>query len=175
MENGFTLIEMLTVLAIIFTLTSISFPIYRITQQEYILENAAQKLAQDIRRVQEMAISTRICEICSPKKVPPGYGVYLQENSFSYIIYADTNPEQGNEFYDDADTIIEIVPLDNRIFIKSLVPSPLSINFRPPDPLVRIGNSSQTLNEGSITISLSNDTSKTKMIKINRAGLIYGE
>jgi prepilin-type N-terminal cleavage/methylation domain-containing protein len=172
MKNGFTLIEILSVLAIIFTLTSISVPLYRIIQKQHILENAAQKLAQDIRKSQEMAISARICEICTPQRVPPGYGIYLEQSSSSYIIYADIN---GNEFYNEGDAIVETISFERGIFIQSVNPSSLSINFRPPDPRIRIGNGSQTLTEVSIVISFSSDASKTKTIKVNKAGLIYVE
>jgi len=174
MKKGFTLVELLTVLAIILTLISIFFPLYRIAQKQYILESAAQKLAQDIRRAQEMAISARICGPCG-NKVPPGYGIYLQQGNTFYFIYADTNPAQGNEIYDGGDVIIERIPFEGKVFIKNVNPSSLSINFRPPDPKIRLGNSSQSLNEASITISLLNDTSKTKTIRVNKAGLIYVE
>jgi prepilin-type N-terminal cleavage/methylation domain-containing protein len=174
MKNGFTLIELLTVLAIIFTLTSISFPFYRTAQKQYILESAAQKLVQDIRRAQEMAISARVCGPCG-NKVPPGYGIYLQQGNTSYFIYADTNPAQGNEIYDGGDVIVETISFEGKVFIKNVNPSSLSINFKPPDPKIRIGNSSQSLNEASITISLLNDTSKAKTIRVNKAGLIYVE
>mgnify|MGYP000016159755 CR=1 FL=1 len=174
MKNGFTLVELLTVLAIIFTLTSISFPLYRTAQKQYILENAAQKFAQDIRRVQEMAISARICEPCQ-NRVPPGYGIYLRQGDSSYLVYADTNPSQGNERYDGGDRIIETISFESGIFIKNVNPSSLSINFKPPDPKIRIGNAFQSLNEVSIVISFLNDTSKTKTIKVNKAGLVYVE
>ncbi len=174
MKKGFTLIELLTVLAIIFTLTSISFPFYRTVQKQYILESAAQKFVQDIRRVQEMAISARICGPCQ-NRVPPGYGIYLQQGGSSYLIYADTNPPQGNERYDGGDRIIEEIYFGGEIFISSVNPSSLSINFKPPDPKVRIGNESQNLTEVSIVISFLNDTSKTKTIRVNKAGLVYAE
>jgi len=174
MKKGFTLIDLLTVLAIIFTLTSISFPFYRTAQKQYILENAAQKFVQDIRRVQEMAISARICGPCR-NRVPPGYGIYLRQGRSSYLIYADTNPPQGNERYDRGDRVIEEISFEGGIFISSVNPSSLSINFKPPDPKIRIGNASQNLTEVSIVISFLNDTSKTKTIRVNKAGLIYVE
>jgi len=174
MKNGFTLTELLTVLAVIFILTSVSFPAYRTAQKQYVLENAARKLAQDIRKAQEMAISARICGPCGDK-VPPGYGIYLHQGNTSYLIYADTNPAQGNEIYDGGDVIIETISFESGVFIKNVNPSSLSINFKPPDPKIRIGNNSQTLSEVSIVLSLSTDTSKTKTIKVNKAGLIYVE
>jgi prepilin-type N-terminal cleavage/methylation domain-containing protein len=175
MKKGFTLTELLVVIFIISLLTSISFPFYRTAQKQYILKSAAQKLAQDIRRAQEMAISARICGPCG-NKVPPGYGIYLQQGNTSYLIYADTNPAQGNEIYDGGDVIIETISFEGGVFIKNVNPSSLSINFQPPDPKIRIiGDSSPPLDEVSIVLSLSTDTSKTKTIKVNKAGLIYVE
>jgi prepilin-type N-terminal cleavage/methylation domain-containing protein len=173
MKKGFTLVELLTVLAIIFTLTSISFPFYRTAQKQYILENAAQKFVQDIRRAQEMAISARICGPCG-NKVPPGYGIYLHQGNTSYFIYADTNPAQGNEIYDGGDVIIETISFEGGVFIKNVNPSSLSINFQPPDPKISIIGP-PSVDEVSIVLSLLTDNSKTKTIKLNKAGLIYVE
>jgi prepilin-type N-terminal cleavage/methylation domain-containing protein len=173
MKDGFTLIELLTVLAIILTLTSISIPFYRTAQKQYLLESAAQKFVQDIRRAQEMAISARICGPCG-NKVPPGYGIYLQQGNTSYFIYADTNPAQGNEIYDGGDVIIETISFEGGVFIKNVNPSPLSINFQPPDPKISIIGP-PSVDEVSIVLSLLTDNSKTKTIKLNKAGLIYVE
>jgi prepilin-type N-terminal cleavage/methylation domain-containing protein len=170
MKRGFTLIEILTVLAIIFILTSISFPFYRLAQKQYILEGAASQLAQDLRKVQEMAISTKICEVCGGI-VPSGYGIYLQQGTSFYTIYADTN---NNEIY-DGDALIQTISFEGGVFIQSLNPSSLSINFKPPDPKIRIGDSFYDLSEVSIVLSLSSDVSKTKTVRVNKSGLIYVE
>jgi len=173
-KNGFTIVEFLVVIFIISVLSGLSFTAYRTGEKIFALQMSAQKLAQDIRRVEEMAISAKICGPCG-NKVPPGYGIYLQQGSTSYFIYADTNPAKGNEIYDRKDVIVETISFESGVFIKSVNPSSLSINFKPPDPQTRIGNSSQTLNEVSIVLSLLTDTSKTKTIKVNKAGLIYVE
>jgi prepilin-type N-terminal cleavage/methylation domain-containing protein len=183
MKKGFTLVELLTVLAIIFTLTSISFPFYRIAQKQYVLENAAQKLAQDIRKVQEMGMSAR--EITNPnnpseKFIPKGgYGIYLKLNPQEITIFADCNDDHQytsgnvcgtppNKFSEK----IEDLNLESKVKLSSLSPSwPLNITFKPPDPIVFIQGDSSA----AITISLENDPSKTKTIRINKAGLIYVE
>jgi len=171
MKKGFTLIELLTVLAIITILTSLSLPSYRSAQRKYLLENSARKLAQDIRRAEEMAISTRKC--CGGI-IPPGYGVYLKQGENYYLIYADTNPASGNEKYDGGDYQIERIYFEKGVFIKNLNPSSVSINFKPPDPKIRIGQDTEQ-DEVSITISLTSDQTKTKTIRVNKAGLIYVE
>jgi prepilin-type N-terminal cleavage/methylation domain-containing protein len=179
-KNGFTIVEFLVVIFIISLLSGLSFTAYRTGEKIFALQRSAQKLAQDIRIVEEMAISARICDACAEKKVPPGgYGIYFNQGQSVYSIYADLD---GNGFYNSAtDIVIETVTLEKTV-IQNLSISPLSINisslsinFEPPDPKVTIGNSTQTSTEASITISLSSDPSKTKTIKVNKAGLIYVE
>jgi prepilin-type N-terminal cleavage/methylation domain-containing protein len=183
MKKGFTLVELLTVLAIIFTLTSISFPFYRTAQKNYVLENAAQKLAQDIRRVEEMGMSAR--EITNPndprEKIVPkgGYGIYLKLNPQEIIIFADCNDDRqytsGNvcgTFPRKFSEKIEDLNLESKVRLTNLSPlSPLNITFKPPDPTIFIDGS----DSATITISLESDPSKTKTIRINKAGLIYVE
>jgi prepilin-type N-terminal cleavage/methylation domain-containing protein len=185
MEKSFTLVELLIVIGIITILSSISFPFYRNAQKQYILESEAQKLAQEIRKVEEMGMSAK--EITNPnnpseKFVPSGgYGIYFSLVPQRIIIFADCDdshtytrappPVCGTSpprFFER----IEDLNLDPRVRLAHLSPSsPLNIVFKPPDPTVFIdGTSSAT-----ITISLGSDPSKTKKIIINKAGLIYVE
>jgi len=48
----------------------------------------------------------------------------------------------------------------------------LSINFKPPDPAVKIKTGMGESDETIITLRLITDTSKTKTIKVNKAGRI---
>jgi prepilin-type N-terminal cleavage/methylation domain-containing protein len=169
--TGFTLIELLVVIFIISLLTSVSFLYYRSGEKNFLLLRSAFKFAQDIRRTEEMAISIREC--CGGI-IPPAYGIYLKAGDEYYLLYADTNPAGGNEKYNDGDTQIEKIYFEKGVYIKSVSPSPLSINFKPPDPKVRIGNGVEQ-NEVSIIIALKDDPTKTKVVKVNKFGLIYVE
>jgi hypothetical protein len=159
------------VIAIIFVLSSISIFSYRSGQKEFALQRATYKLAQDIRRAEEMAMSVREC--CGGI-ISPGYGIYLKQGDEYYLLYADTNPVGGNEKYDGGDNQIERIYFEKGVYIKSVSPSSLSINFRPPDPKVRIGNGTEQ-NEVSIIIALKEDPAKTKTVKVNKFGSIYVE
>jgi prepilin-type N-terminal cleavage/methylation domain-containing protein len=171
-SKGFTLIELLVVISIITLLTSISFFYYQGGGKNLTLFRAAFKLAQDIRRAQEMAISTRKC--CGGIN-PAGYGIYLKQGDEYYLLYADTNPPTiGNEKYDSGDAEIETIYFEKGIYIKSINPSPLSINFKPPDPKIRIGDGFEQ-NEVSIIVALKEDPTKVKTVKVNKFGLIYVE
>jgi len=170
-KNGFTLLEILVVISIIIILTGIVLLNYRTTGQQLAIQRAAFKLAADIRRTQEMAMSAK--ELPGTGIPIGGYGVYLQNaNDISYLIYADTNPASGNEQYDaGGDTVVETINLEQGVKISSVSPSSLSVNFKPPDPAIMLGGSAGN-NEVIITLALIADTSKTKTIKVNKAGRI---
>jgi prepilin-type N-terminal cleavage/methylation domain-containing protein len=168
MKKGFTLIEVLVVLAIIFVLTSITFPSYRTAQRQYIIENAAQKLAQDIRRVEEMAMAAREHPGASVN-FQRGYGIRLQTNSSNYILFADLN---NNRNYDPGEEI-EISSLGENIRITNLSPgSPLTVVFLPPDPQAIITPSTSL---ATITLSLLGSSTFQRSIVVNAIGLIYVE
>jgi prepilin-type N-terminal cleavage/methylation domain-containing protein len=183
MEKSFTLVELLIVIGIITILSSISFPFYRNAQKQYILESEAQKLAQEIRKVEEMGMSAK--EITNPnnpseKFVPSGgYGIYFKLGPQRIIIFADCNNSHtytpGNACGSIPNRFPEKIKdlnLDSRVRLAHLSPSsPLDIVFKPPDPTVFINGGDLA----TITISLESDPSKTKKIIINKAGLIYVE
>ena len=55
MKRGFTLIELLAVIAIIAILTVITLPEYKTAGQSFALERSINNLAQEIRKVEQMA------------------------------------------------------------------------------------------------------------------------
>lgn len=178
-KKGFTIIEFLIVISIIGIFSAITFPNYRSTQQQLVLQRSASKLAQDIRKVQEMAISAKECppSICGGSEpiIPPGYGIYLHQGDSDYLLYADVNPADGNEKYDSGnDKVVETIEMEKGIEIKSVSPASMSINFKPPDPKVRISGTGGDFTEAIITLGVK-DTSFEKEVKVNKAGLIYVE
>jgi type II secretory pathway pseudopilin PulG len=179
-ELSFTLIELLVSMFIIVLIAGIVFANYRQSGQQFALQRSANKLAQDIRRVQAMAMGAKECQECGGG-VPPGYGVILDKNwdNKKYRLYADTNGD--NEFFNPPDTIVEppYIELEKGVIIKeiSLPPntySSVGINFKPPDPTVNIkfniGSPGQS--ETIITLALATDLNKIKIVKVNKAGLI---
>jgi prepilin-type N-terminal cleavage/methylation domain-containing protein len=181
-EKSFTLTEVLVVIAIIGFLTAIILPNFRAGEKQFALQRAAHELAQDIRRVQEMAMSAKECGECGGA-TPAGYGIIFDIgwDDKKYILYADTQPPQGNEFYTPADTIIEppYIELEKGVYIQAIntPPNKVGINFKPPDPETKIKyqESGGEIDEAIITLSLETDPAKTKLIKVNKAGLIYAE
>ena len=182
--SGFTLIEVLAVAAIIAILSAAFIVNLGPGNKQLALSRAANKLAQDIRRVQEMAMSTKGCSLCGGS-APSGYGIFLEVSSNSvYILYADTITPQGNEFYTPSDTIIEppYIELGKGIVIQNINTPPLkvAINFRPPDPVTKIkypsgGSEAELMGDAIITLSVETDPSQTKTVRVNKAGLIWVE
>lgn len=190
MKKGFTIVELLVVIFIISVLSSLSFASYRTGEKQFAIERSAQKLLQDIRRVQQMAMNSMICGLsCGEEwktKVPPGgYGIYLVKDEKKYIIYADTSPFNppallGNQKYDEGqDKIIEEIYLEKGIKVDSIIDfsqsqslSSISINFLPPDPQVTISSQFSTTTAVTINLSFGPDIPFKKSIQVNIFGLL---
>ena len=177
-SSGFTLTELLVVISIIIILTSVSLPVYQGARGQLALRRAANKLAQDIGRAREMAISV---EEYSGTIPPGGYGVYFEatpwpltpSSEYNFYIYADNS---GNRRYDSGEQI-EKISLEKGTKIKKVGSGSqrYSINFTPPDPGVSFyeGGIQLAQKELEIIISLKKDPSMTKSVIVNKSGLLY--
>jgi len=162
--NGFTLVEVLVSMFIIVLMSGIIFANYRQSGQQFALQRSASKLAQDIRRVQQMAMGAKEFGGSIP---PGGYGIYFDISApTQYILFADTNSDY--QYSGAGERIEDPIEFEKGAEIQSLNPSsPLNITFTPPDPKVRVN----TLEGSLATINLIADTT-TKTITVNAAGLI---
>jgi len=189
---GFTLIELTVVAAIIGLLAAVILANYREGERQSALLRSTHQLAQDLRRCEEMAISSQ--------KTPPGwdtegevfprggYGIYFKIDAeapkgYRIILFADCD---GEGDYDDLptartcaeaelglgnsrDETIEALTLEEGVVIKTLSPSsPLSITFKPPDPEISILGGDMA----TITLSLKDAPTITRTITVNKVGLI---
>ena len=97
---GFTLLEITIVIVVITIMFSIFLVNYRGAEKEFALSRSAHKLAQDIRRVQEMAIASQTTppDFVDPNPTFPegGYGIHLKKDDNFYIIFADC--DDGNDY-----------------------------------------------------------------------------
>jgi prepilin-type N-terminal cleavage/methylation domain-containing protein len=168
-ESGFTLVEMLTVLFIMATISGLVFANYRSGNQQFALENEAYRVAQDIRKVQEMAMSSKDVGGATPE----GYGLYFEEDGLGYKIYADVSTP-ANGIYDATDTTIEEVSLSKYVYILSSTPDELSINYTPPDPVTTLTGNTGVAAQAIIVLGMEG-TDLTRTIIVNRGGLVYVE
>ncbi len=188
MKSGFTLIELLLVITIISILTAVTVVDYQSAEKNFSLERSANKLAQEMRRVEQMAMSAE--QIGSPgaKFYPEGgYGIRFEEPDAGSplgqaFIFADCDNNHqftsGNDICDGSfSEKIKDIELEKDIKIKSLSPiSNLDITFKSPGPtIIFFSEKAESLiTEAVITISLL-ENGNTKTVKINKAGLIEAE
>jgi len=174
--KGFTLVEVVVSIFIIVLLAGIVFANYRQAGKQFALQRSASKLAQDIRRAEEMAMSAKEYNGINPRG---GYGMHFDKTSSakSYILFADcdgTNYQYDpggnpcNGLYEK----IETINFEGEVKIFSLrssgveVPS-LDIVFTPPDPTIRVNK-----NEGKTASIYFTIDSKIRSVEVNPRGLI---
>ncbi len=162
-QKGFTLTELLVVLAIIGVISTMVFANYRQGEKQFSLQRSSFAVGQNIRNAQNMAMGA----VTVGGSVPTGYGIYFDiSNPGQYVVFAD----EGDGLYGAEDIDIETFQLEAGVNITNLSPaSPLSIVFYPPDPsTVILGNPVTT----SCSISLNYDGGLGKTVSVNKVGLI---
>lgn len=183
-QSGFTVLEAILVTSIIVILTAIIIPNYKNAQADFALERSASKLAQDVRRAAELALSSAECPIppadggCGSKTVN-GYGIHFKQGTNdSYDLYVDLAPPPDNQKWTGDDKVVETLYLEQGVIIQSIDPSgSFSVNFKPPSPTTKIRTDSNDFDndQAVITLALANDSTKTKVVKINKVGLVSAE
>lgn len=175
-KKGFTLLELMVIIGIMVILSLIVLPNYRQGERQFLLQRTAHKLAEEIRAVQNMAISGRECPECGGQK-PDGYGIYIDAPQKEIIVYADTN---DNQFYGGGDGFIRNIELEKGVIVKQVntPPNKVCINFKPPDPKIVMkypiggGGDAEFSGNTIITLALEVNINQTKTIIVNAVGLI---
>ena len=167
-KSGFTIMELLVVLAIIAIISGFMVVNFRKGEEGGRLVRSAQQIAQNIRKVQNMALSS----VEYQGEIPYAYGVYFSRDiTDSYILFADKNPDSFRYNGEPPDKKIETINLERGIVIDSISPSPfLHIAFSPPNPLTFI-NVDQP--EATITIKKEGATCPSfncRKIKVKNTG-----
>lgn len=189
-EKGITLIELVVVIFVI-----VLFSVFLISDfpkiiRQYALSRTAYKLAQDLRRAEDMGLSgVHVLDINNDPISVKGYGIYLDinTNDSQYIVYADVDDSHtyagdgtlcSNEVDGEEDCVVEAVNIKNNnpdLYIKQIrnISGGLtSINFRPPAPIVDIYNRMPNSSEVGIVLGLSSDSSSERTVCANSSGLI---
>lgn len=201
-SKGITLVEIIVVIFIITIFSTILITDFPKIQRQFALSRSAYKLAQDLRKIQGLSLSgTRVDDKYGDQiTAVKGYGIYINLNldgqyTRTYAIYADIaisgdgdheyNPQQ---LYEDnlcsdrekpeTDCVIEVVKVNQEnpsVYIKqinNIIADSTSINFRPPNPIVDIGNRNYEYFDIGIVLGLISSSSAERTVQVNTSGLI---
>lgn len=165
-SKGFTIPELLVVIAIITLLTALTLPNWRAGEQSLALQRSAFKLAQDIRRTEEMALRAEAFT-CEEGNIT-GYGMAFNTSSpETYTLFADCD---GDNAYGSGDSEVEILEFEGNTVISNLVPGPwASVVFVPPTPQVWLKPGSPQ--EIQIQLASTGDD-QSRLVTITRKGII---
>lgn len=184
MDNkGFTIIELLIVIAIIIVLPAIVVSNFPQIKNQFALSRSVYKLAQDIRIVQNMSLSSMSYKDSFNLLRPvAGYGIYIDVNALGnkkYILYADNSDSgSGNQQYDNLDYVVSVIDFrtsEQGVIIKEIshvYGNTASVNFGLQDGDVTISDINQGENSISIVLGLEGDITKTRSVLVNTSGLI---
>jgi len=174
MNKAFTLVELVVVCFVVSLLTGIIFVDYGKNSKAFALERVAQRLAQDLRRTQEMSMVGLTGDADTN-----AYGVYFDKtggNNDKYIIYRNNNANKPYDSVSPADTIKETITLEHGIKIFDIQDNSssidnVSISFVPPDPINYI-ESNPSGHEAGIIVYVEDDPTQKREVKINSTGRI---
>jgi len=156
---GFTLIEALAVIFVIGMISVILIINWRKNESQYKLQRAAQQIAQNVRKAQEMALAgTKFTT------VPQNFGLFFMVASPSYNIFYETG---NNRTYDrGSDPLVDgdAIDLGTGIEISSVTVyrsqwtsvAYATLTFSVPDGFVTIRADTPPPWQGSITVTIRN-------------------
>ncbi len=171
-SSGFTILELTITIAIVALLSAAVVGYQRGAGNNRELLLDTQKVLQDLRRVQNFALSVKTAQ-CGAQTITVNYGIYFTRGSVQrdYQLFKDCN---NNRLWVSSETD-ETVTLASSA-ITDIAPrrsGALHVVFMPPAPDVAInGNSSAAGRTGTITLCHLRDSSLCKIIIVNEKGAI---
>ncbi|MDP3882581.1 MAG: prepilin-type N-terminal cleavage/methylation domain-containing protein [Candidatus Staskawiczbacteria bacterium] len=192
-NKGVTLVEIMVVVFIIAIFSAILISNFPKILRQFALSRSVYKLAQDLRKTEDLGLSGVRVDSEQGAVDASGYGIYINlgDDNGKYIIYADINNSQtfdnsmsaeNCEDYDpvedDGDCIVEAIHIgdDNPDLIikelRNITGDSTSINFEPPNPTTKIEGLCTDCTEVGIVIGLNSDSSMSRTVLVNTAGLI---
>lgn len=182
-SRGFTLIELIVVIAIFTVITSVVLAKYNTYNSSAPFANASEDIVLSLRQAQVYGVGVkRSAGGCVGGNFECPYGVYFSNSSTErsdLIIFADAN---GNRVYDLGEEV-ERISWKNTIQLGTICLDSIctftksNITFRRPDPSAFINDSISTVETSSVydlaTIALNNTvTGATSVVTISKAGQI---
>ena len=177
---GFTIVELVVVVAIIALFPLIVIPNFPQIKLQFALSRVSHKFAQDVRRAQSLTVSSTLYKDSLGNEQPiNGYGIFVDVTGLGnkkYIIYADKDP--GNQQYDLSDYIVETIDFgqdESGVVIQQInnvFGNKVSFNFAPPSPDTTIIQLNTSESSAEVVFALESDASKTRSVWINGAGLV---
>lgn len=180
-EKGFTIIELLVVISIVSVFPAIIISNFPQARLQFTLSRTVHAFAQNMRKVQDMALSATPYINSSGLPQPiSGYGVYIDPvgvlGNKKYVLYADAEP--ANQQYDSLDYIVATTDFsvsEPGIMIKeikNISGSSVSVNFNPPKPDTVITPLTPGFDKIVIVFGLESNPLKTREVSVSNNGLI---
>lgn len=170
-KKGFTLVEVLVATFIIGVLSTVILLNYRTGQDQASLTRSAAAFETEIRRAQNLAISS--AELSGTQ--PCGYGIHYVDKR-NYSIYAGklggaaSCQVSNHNFQSGIDSVYQSVKIiEQRAVFKN---SFSDIFFEPPDPTTYINNDNSVGISAIIDFCLETDLNKCRTITVKRFRLI---
>lgn len=197
LSKGFTLIELVVVLAIIVTVTGIALTSQSSFNKTLVLANTAYDIALTLHSAESFGIGSR----AAGSTANAGYGLHFQNGSpGSFILFADTYPptpyscarpdcKPGDHLYSLDDTLVQAYTLGNGVVVSDFCASSdrprcastgdlqsLDIVFaRPnPDAFIRANGSSFNAYTGACLV-VSSQKGGSRYVSVAGSGQIIAK
>lgn len=179
-QKGFTLIEMLTVLAIFAVLTSIVVFNYGKFTSQTILTNMAYEVALSVREAQIYGVSVRDPNGSTSGDFSHQYGVHFDKGSASYYVFADANTgsegiADGGGCETSGSECVKSYKLQrgmiiNDVRIDCANKNFLNVSFKRPNPEARFNNA---FDIPSADIEIKAPSGELRYVVIRNNGQIF--
>ncbi len=180
-KNGFTLFELIVVMAIISIMSAVVISGYSSQRDSKALSLGENQITNDIRIVQSRSYNILSTNGTSFPK--GGYGIKFTKDSDKYTVFADNNNDgvhNGDEDSEnDGDEDFEIIKLPKNVKVSNLkkngsdIAGPVDIVFQPPYGRVLIDGSEKSAGSFiKFEIEIKNKGGFTKTIEVSSSRLI---
>lgn len=168
--TGFTLVELIVVMAIIVFITGLTIVNLKPGEGELLLERSIHQVARDSRSVMGITLRAKP-HSCGAVPNFSGYGIHFTPGDTTYLLFSDCN---GSKKYEPSDDEEEVFKLKEGVRIQDATPlqgGGLHVLFVPPNPDVYI-NTDPDEPQAQIILELVSDSTRTRTLTITNKGVI---